>query len=327
MNPQSNSQDNNNPDPTVPDMQSNQPTVPPQPTVPDMQAQPVVPDMQAQPINNFETPQTSPVNTYQQQPANSYQQQPTNPSIQGGKNYLTAFLLSLIVGSLGIDRFYLGKVGTGILKLITFGGFGIWYLYDLIMVITNSTTDKNGAKLVGYEQYGKTALIITVVWFLISIVSNILIWPALINNTNKSLNMASQSINKSVQNSNNSFNKTEIVNSIQTITDDTNLITSDINNVNSDQSSQNGLVAQDLQNMSSDCTTLNSDLTSASELSPLSSASEQSSWQAYLTKAKAVVSDCHAASSNFNGTTSSTLTSDINQLNQQGITLSKQLQS
>ncbi len=325
MNPQNDSSDNNNSIPTgLPDQQmvSPQPGMPDmqsQPAMPNIQPQPIAPNIPSQPINNFATPQNPPLNPYQQQPA--------NPVDQQGKNYLTAFLLSLIVGNLGIDRFYLGKVGTGILKLITIGGFGIWYLYDLIMVITNSTTDKNGAKLVGYEKYGKIALIITIAWLLISVISNILIWPMLINNTNKSLNMATQSINKSVQNSNNSFNKTEIVSSIQSITDDTNLITSDINNVNSDQSSQNGLVAQDLQNMNSDCTSLNSDITSASELSPLSSLSEQTSWQAYLTKAKGVVSDCHAATSNFNGTTSATLTSDINQLNQQGISLSKQLQS
>lgn len=52
------------------------------------------------------------------------------------KSYVTAILLSLFVGALGIDRFYLGKIGTGILKLITFGGLGIWALVDLILIIT-----------------------------------------------------------------------------------------------------------------------------------------------------------------------------------------------
>jgi len=54
------------------------------------------------------------------------------------KNWLAAVLLSIFVGSLGVDRFYLGKIGTGVLKLITFGGFGIWWLVDLILIVTRS---------------------------------------------------------------------------------------------------------------------------------------------------------------------------------------------
>ncbi len=61
--------------------------------------------------------------------------------------WVTALLLSIFLGWLGIDRFYLGKIGTGILKLITFGGFGIWWLIDLILIATNSMTDKQGKKL------------------------------------------------------------------------------------------------------------------------------------------------------------------------------------
>lgn len=54
------------------------------------------------------------------------------------KKWFTAFVLSLVLGSLGVDRFYLGKVGTGILKLITFGGLGLWYLIDLILIATRN---------------------------------------------------------------------------------------------------------------------------------------------------------------------------------------------
>jgi TM2 domain-containing membrane protein YozV len=62
----------------------------------------------------------------------------TNSSSVVQKKWFTAFLLSLILGGLGVDRFYLAKVGTGILKLITLGGFGIWYLIDLILIATRS---------------------------------------------------------------------------------------------------------------------------------------------------------------------------------------------
>lgn len=60
------------------------------------------------------------------------------------KKFLTALLLSIFVGALGVDRFYMGLVGTGILKLITLGGLGIWWVIDLIMIATNSLKDKQG---------------------------------------------------------------------------------------------------------------------------------------------------------------------------------------
>lgn len=54
------------------------------------------------------------------------------------KKWLTAFILSLLLGVVGADRFYLGKSGTAFLKLITLGGFGIWALIDFIMIATKS---------------------------------------------------------------------------------------------------------------------------------------------------------------------------------------------
>ena len=54
--------------------------------------------------------------------------------VKKDKNWIAALLLSILVGGLGIDRFYMGYVGLGILKLITLGGFGIWWLIDLILV-------------------------------------------------------------------------------------------------------------------------------------------------------------------------------------------------
>ncbi|PSO44658.1 hypothetical protein BRC21_01090 [Candidatus Saccharibacteria bacterium SW_7_54_9] len=60
---------------------------------------------------------------------------------------MVTFLLSLLLGGLGADRFYLAKIGTGILKLITAGGFGIWYLVDLILILTGNMQDKSGKPL------------------------------------------------------------------------------------------------------------------------------------------------------------------------------------
>ena len=62
----------------------------------------------------------------------------------GGKSQLVALLLAFFVGVLGIHRFYLGHTGIGIIQLLTFGGFGIWALIDLILIITGDLKPKNG---------------------------------------------------------------------------------------------------------------------------------------------------------------------------------------
>ena len=67
--------------------------------------------------------------------------------MQSDKNWLTTLLLCLFVGTIGVHRFYVGKIGTGILQLITLGGCGIWTIIDLIMIITGSFTDKDGNKI------------------------------------------------------------------------------------------------------------------------------------------------------------------------------------
>lgn len=64
------------------------------------------------------------------------------------KSFTTALILSIFLGALGVDRFYMGYVGLGILKLITGGGFGIWWLIDVIMIATKSLKDSNGLPLV-----------------------------------------------------------------------------------------------------------------------------------------------------------------------------------
>jgi TM2 domain-containing membrane protein YozV len=65
------------------------------------------------------------------------------------RNYFVALLISCFLGEFGIDRFYMGKVGTGILKLITFGGLGIWWIIDIILIATGRMKDHNGNALVG----------------------------------------------------------------------------------------------------------------------------------------------------------------------------------
>lgn len=69
------------------------------------------------------------------------------PGLFSDKDWLTALLLSLFLGGLGIDRFYLGYTGLGVLKLLTGGGCGVWWLIDLILIATARLTDISGVPL------------------------------------------------------------------------------------------------------------------------------------------------------------------------------------
>lgn len=60
------------------------------------------------------------------------------------KDWIITLVLAILVGGLGIDRFYTGSILLGVLKLVTFGGLGLWWLIDLIMLVTGSYKDGNG---------------------------------------------------------------------------------------------------------------------------------------------------------------------------------------
>ena len=70
--------------------------------------------------------------------------------MQSDKNWVAVLLLGLlgIFGIAGIDRFYTGSILLGVLKLITFGGLGIWTIIDVILVVTGSYKDGNGRSVV-----------------------------------------------------------------------------------------------------------------------------------------------------------------------------------
>ena len=63
------------------------------------------------------------------------------------KSNTVALLLCFFLGFLGIHRFYVGKIGTGVLMLITLGGLGIWNLVDFILIVMQKFTDSEGNTL------------------------------------------------------------------------------------------------------------------------------------------------------------------------------------
>ncbi len=63
---------------------------------------------------------------------------------KSGKPFMTVVLLCFFLGGLGVHRFYVGKTGTGVLQLVTLGGFGVWTLIDFIMILAGKFTDKEG---------------------------------------------------------------------------------------------------------------------------------------------------------------------------------------
>lgn len=65
------------------------------------------------------------------------------------KDPITALILSLVVGGLGIDRFYIGDTGLGIAKLLTCGGCGIWTIIDYFLIMKR-TKEKNYEKLLTF---------------------------------------------------------------------------------------------------------------------------------------------------------------------------------
>lgn len=69
------------------------------------------------------------------------------PGLVSPKDALLALLLSIFIGWLGVDRFYVGHAGLGVLKLLTCGGLGVWWLIDVILFATDRVQDKSGLPL------------------------------------------------------------------------------------------------------------------------------------------------------------------------------------
>ena len=69
------------------------------------------------------------------------------PGVFSDKSWTTALILSVLLGGLGVDRFYLGYTGLGLLKLFTLGGCGVWSIIDIVQIATHKLNDSRGLPL------------------------------------------------------------------------------------------------------------------------------------------------------------------------------------
>ena len=94
----------------------------------------------------LETPAAPPIVQMPPKPTVDQFGNPISP-----KSRLAAALLAWFLGIFGIHRFYVGKVGTGILMIFTLGGLGIWALIDFIVILVGSFKDKEGRLLINWS--------------------------------------------------------------------------------------------------------------------------------------------------------------------------------
>ena len=76
---------------------------------------------------------------------------PIDPRDPSDKSRTVALALSVILGMVGGHRFYAGKIGTALLMLVTFGGLGFWWAFDIILVAAGGFRDDDGRLITDWD--------------------------------------------------------------------------------------------------------------------------------------------------------------------------------
>ncbi|WP_210603587.1 NINE protein [Brevibacterium oceani] len=84
----------------------------------------------------------------------------TDTETRGNRSFVITWILSLLLGFLGLDRFYTGRYRTGALKLLSLGGLGIWWIIDLVTVLAGGLR-YDSRPLRGFDQDKEIAWIAT----------------------------------------------------------------------------------------------------------------------------------------------------------------------
>lgn len=144
------------------------PTLPPVPPAPAAPGAPFVPAAPAANDGRVEEHTTLPLAPGAASAGFSYE-----PYRTEGRTFVATWLFAMLLGYWGADRFYLGKTGTAIAKLLTVGGLGVWVLVDLLLVLFGAQRDRDGRPLVGYEEHKRVAWIVTGSLVALAIVSSV----------------------------------------------------------------------------------------------------------------------------------------------------------
>ncbi|MDR8018046.1 TM2 domain-containing protein [Nesterenkonia aerolata] len=109
-------------------------------------------------------------NTYTDEDRHQFENQPVSD-----RRFLTAWLLSLFLGLLGADRFYLGRPGSAVVKLVSLGGLGAWVLIDLFLLLSGTLRDREDRRLEGYTRYAGRCAAATVLLVALALVLGLVI--------------------------------------------------------------------------------------------------------------------------------------------------------
>lgn len=88
--------------------------------------------------------------TYSRAPLERYEPADAGEDVSDRSRGAT-LALAIVGGIVGLHRFYVGKVGTGVLMILTAGGFGLWWLYDLIVITAGDFRDGDGRPVRRWE--------------------------------------------------------------------------------------------------------------------------------------------------------------------------------